>query len=630
MSAAVKSPQNTADPASEALKSDTTGPVPDGARSVNDEHLQPLKRSGLNSELADRWLLWQIQMIADVITGCVYTPKGKPLAVRPRNASGVERLNKATAEVVQSGQPAMQTEVPFGKLNGRLGDVVAVPVKDGDTTLAIVALLMTPRPQSRQNVVMQLLQWGGYWLHSLSQLSDGIEQDAGAFTHAVISRILQHDNAHKSCMELTSQLAIRLNCDRVTVGFRSGVVIKTECISHLSSFDPRTQLVRRLEAAMEESLDQARTIVVPCIDGNDSNIDKANRDLSGHNQNCSVMTVPLTGRGNNFGALVFERNANQPFDSDTQSWCESVLDAVAPAMELKRFDERPLRKKVADSARKTLSELLGPKYLKLKVVLVAACAIVALAAMIDGNHRVSAPATIEGATSQVIAAPIAGFIKSSDVRAGDTVEKGQILARLDDRPLQLELQKWLGEKNKIEKAYQEALAKRARTELSILRAKTDQINAEVSLTRERIQRTELKAPYAGFITSGDLSQSLGSPVEIGEMLFEVAPLQEYRAAIEVDERDMAGIVKGKQGQMVIAALPGEPEPFSVTQVMPVAISGEGRSYFRVEASFDHSQIDLRPGMEGIARIDMGERKLLWIWTHKLFDSIKLWFWTKGW
>lgn len=614
----------------QSLNNAGVGPVGGQPRSSNDEAAAPIRQTGLSAELADRWLLWQIKMIADVITGCVYSPDGKPLAIRPRQASGIEQLDRSAAEVVQTQQAVVSTEIPFGQLNGRLGDVIATPVKDGENTLAIVALLMAPRPQSRQNVVLQLLQWGGYWLHSLSQLSDGIEQDAGTFTHGLLGTVLRHSNSHKACMDIASRLAIRLDCDRVTIGLRRGVVVRTECISHLASFDSRTQLVRRLEAAMEESLDQGIAIAIPTLTSGQNAIDQAHRDLSNHNNRCSVMTLPLQGQNGNYGAIVFERDARQPFDNDTEQWCESVLSAVAPALELKRFEERPLTSKAVDSARTGLADLFGPKHLKLKATAACVALALVLGSVIDGDHRVSAPASIEGAMSQVIAAPIAGFIKSSSVRAGDTVTEGQVLATLDDRSLQLELKKWLGEESKVKKAYQEALAKRARTELSILRAKADQIDAELSLVRERIDRTELKAPYAGFVTSGDLSQSLGSPVEIGEVLFEVAPLEEYRIAIEVDERDMAGVAEDKSGQMVIAALPGDPKPFTVDQVLPVAISGEGKSYFRVEAKLDQDTPDLRPGMEGIARINMGERKIIWIWTHKIIDRISLWLWTKGW
>ena len=273
---------------------------------------------------------------------------------------------------------------------------------------------------------------------------------------------------------------------------------------------------------------------------------------------------------------------------------------------------------------------MGPSNLKLKIAGVATAAVLLLASIFNGNHIVSSPAYIEGAQAQIIAAPISGFVKTSEVRAGHKVEEGQLLATLDDRSLQLELRKWQGEDNKIKKAYQEALAKKARTELSILRAKSEQIEAERALVQERIARTELRAPYDGYVTSGDLSQSLGTPVDIGDILFEVAPSEEYKVIVKVDEREMAGVDNDKSGKVVIAALPNDPIPFQIEQVVPLAISGEGKSYFRVEAAFQQATPDLRPGMEGVARIDMGKRKLLWIWTHKLVDRIKLWLWSIGW
>ncbi len=615
----------------EQLKQNVVGEVHHQQPPSNDPSIAgSVRYSGLNGDLANRWLIWQCKMIADVITGCVYSPEGKPLAMQPATGAGLEVLSQAALQAGRTDRPVVSTEVNFGSSNGRLGDIIAAPIKEGDRTLAVVALLMTPRPQSRQNVVLQLLQWGGFWLESLSQLSDGIQQEASSFTQSLLGTVLQHTNSNKACMEIASQLAVRLGCDRVTIGMKRGVIVRTECISHLASFDSRTQLVRRLEAAMEESLDQNLMIQVPQPANADTAINQANRDLSQHHSNSAILTVPLQGLHKGFGAIVFEREARKPFDADTVQWCESVLAALAPVIELKRFEERPLTLKVRDSARGFLSSLFGPKYLKLKITAMAMSACIFLAAIINGNYQVSAPVTIEGAISQVIASPIGGFIKSSDVRAGDLVKEGQLLATLDDRPLQLELKKWQGEENKIKKAYQEALAKRAKTELSILRAKADQIDAELSLVQERIERTELRAPYAGYVASGDLSQSLGAPVEIGDVLFEVAPLEAYRAVIEVDERDMAGITESNTGEVVIAAMPGDPFNFQVEQIVPMAVSGEGNSFFRVEASFENTSTELRPGMEGIARIDIGERKLLWIWTHKLIDRINLWLWSMGW
>lgn len=617
--------------ATEALQHENVGVV-DTIHSdeASNDAVSGVKADGLNKELASKWLVWQCKMIADVITGAVYDTKGNLLALRPNNGAGADKLAIAGQQVFENDKPVITTEITYGNTSGRLGDIIATPVKEGDKTLGYVALLMTPRPQSRQNVVLQLLQWGGYWLESLSQLSDGVQIEAGAFTQTLMSSVLKHDNSHKACMEIAASLSDRLNCDRVTIGLRKGMVVRAECISHLASFDERTQLVRRIEASMEESVDQNQIITLPTLENSASVIDKSHCELqSKDSEGASIATFPLQGR-ETFGAITLERSDSTPFDKDTVDWCESVLSVIAPVLELKRFEERSIFSKFKDSVRKTGQSLLGPKHLKLKIAAAVAAATLLLTNILPGNHIISAPAVIEGAQTQIIAAPIAGFVKSSEVRAGDKVTKGQLIATLDDRSLQLELKKWQGEENKIKKAYQEALAKKARTEQSILRAKSEQIEAEYALARERLERTALKAPFDGYITSGDLSQSLGAPVEIGDVLFEVAPAEEYKVIVKVDERDMAGVDNNKTGKVVIAASPGDPIPFTVDQVVPVAISGEGNSYFRIEAEFDEATPELRPGMEGVARIEMGKRKIFWIWTHKLVDKVRLWLWSVGW
>jgi len=59
------------------------------------------------------------------------------------------------------------------------------------------------------------------------------------------------------------------------------------------------------------------------------------------------------------------------------------------------------------------------------------------------------------------------------------------------------------------------------------------------------------------------------------------------------------------------------------------VAEEGRNYFRVEATLDQPTQMLRPGMEGVAKIEMGEESLFWIWTHALVDRLRLWIWAVG-
>jgi hypothetical protein len=66
--------------------------------------------------------------------------------------------------------------------------------------------------------------------------------------------------------------------------------------------------------------------------------------------------------------------------------------------------------------------------------------------------------------------------------------------------------------------------------------------------------------------------------------------------------------------------------FHVEQITPISTPQEGRNFFRVEARLQSSAQRVRPGMEGVGKIEVGERKLIWIWTHSLVDWLRLSIW----
>jgi hypothetical protein len=129
------------------------------------------------------------------------------------------------------------------------------------------------------------------------------------------------------------------------------------------------------------------------------------------------------------------------------------------------------------------------------------------------------------------------------------------------------------------------------------------------------------------VVSGDLSQMLGTPIEKGKVLFEVAPLDAFRVVLKVPESDIRAVQGGQSGLMVLAGLSQQKIPFTVRNI-GIATAEDGKNVFRVEADTVDSHPGLRPGMEGVGKIEVGKRRLLWIWTHRFFDwlDLKLWQW----
>ena len=169
--------------------------------------------------------------------------------------------------------------------------------------------------------------------------------------------------------------------------------------------------------------------------------------------------------------------------------------------------------------------------------------------------------------------------------------------------------------------------KQDRAEVAILGAKLEQARAQLALVQARLQRTQVVAPFDGIVITGDLTQSLGAPVKKGEALMTLAPEHDFRVILEVDERDIADVQLGKAGSLALSALPGDTFPIEVKRITPVATTGQGRNFFEVEAQMKANPDQLRPGLLGVGKVDAGSRSLLWIWTHRVSDWLRLTAWS---
>jgi len=314
-------------------------------------------------------------------------------------------------------------------------------------------------------------------------------------------------------------------------------------------------------------------------------------------------------------------------DAATCQLCEDVAALLGPSLVLQRQAGASLLEPCRMFVAARWAELSEPGRAKPKLVFATALLLLGVFVFARGDYRLTAEARLEGRVQRVIVAGLDGYIAEANARAGDIVSEGQVLGRLDDRDLLLERRKWAGRGDQLRKEYREALAVHDRAQVNIISAKIAQARAQLELLEENLLHTRLVAPFDGIVVQGDLSQSMGSPIQRGDVLFEVAPLDGFRIVLEVDERDIANAVVGQRGRLTLSALPGKPLPLVVERVTPVATAEDGRNFFRVDAQLEEPAPGLRPGMEGVAKIEVGERRLVWIWTHSLVDWLRLWAWT---
>ena len=589
---------------------------------------------------AQTWLTAQCGMISGTRHGAVlehsenrgcmqcvaFWPPGQPsLPPTMLNAARVAYRDQNFAIVATDNSPG---KVPTGDAPCCF---VASPLIPGDATGPVAVFELPVAVREQQQAIEQLLQWGAVWFSLLQQQQPPAEADNSVTSVTSVLEILadslEQSEFTAATIAIVSELANRLKCTRVSLGLVDKQSISVYAISNTTRIDVRSNLTRAISEAMNEAVDQGTSLATPALPDSRKHVTYAQAVLIQRGGATAVLSIPLYDNTNAIGALTLERDATTPFNHDDQRFCELLGALIGPVIKLKHDNNKPIATKVWISLREFTARLWGGQHVATKMYTLLLLAIFVFFGFATGDYRITSPARLEGTIKRVVAAPRDGFIANATMRAGDIVQAGDLLASLDSEELQLEQLKLNSQIDQLDKEKRAALSSGDRSTTAIVNAQHNQTAAQLALVSAQLERTRLSAPFDGIVVSGDLSQSIGSPVENGQILFEVSPLDSYRVVLEIDERDIGDIAETQRGLLTLTGLPGDTLAFTVNRVVPLSTARDGRNYFEVHAELDAHNSPVRPGMEGIGKVTVEQRKLLWIWTHRLVDWFRLALWT---
>ncbi len=584
--------------------------------------------------VAAAWLALQCRFVDGASAGVLVLGEPdigpfRPAAAWPDAAAISPALSAAAEEALRQRQGVALA--PHGPGGDRF---LAAPVLVEGRLCGVAALALDPRsPPAQDQAAMRQLHWGTGWVEALLRRrqmeADAEHRARAAAAFDLLGVVLEHTEAGNAATALATELARRFGCDPVAIGFRRRGSARVRALSHAAGIAERMGLLRDIGHAMDEALDQRAVILLPARPDWEYRVTRAHEELAAAHRAGAVLTLPLRrGGGEAVGAITLQRP--EPFDPATVDLLDAVATVVGPVLADKRANDRWLPAKIADSAVGQLRRLLGPGHFGRKLATLAVLALVAAFSTLRGEYAVTSPAVLEGRIQRSVVAPFAGYIWAEHARAGEVVEEGQLLAKLDHQDLRLERLRLVTQRAQRQAEYDRALAARQRAEAAIARSQIDQAEAQLALVEEQLARTRILAPFAGVVVRGNLSQRVGGAVERGEELFQIAPLDAYRVILEVAETEIGDIAAGQEGRLVLASLPDATQRYRVERITPVAEQKEGRNFFRVEAALeDGAHERLRPSMVGVGRTAVGERLLIAIWTRGLMDWLRLaaWRWT---
>jgi biotin carboxyl carrier protein len=397
-------------------------------------------------------------------------------------------------------------------------------------------------------------------------------------------------------------------------------------MSHTEHFVRKMKIVQDIEAAMEECLDQDCEILYPASQ-EATYISRTAAELSRQYGPLTILSVPIRRDGEVRAVLTLERSADKPFTLEEVEVIRLACELCTVRLLSLYEHDRWIGARAAVKARSVFAAAVGPKHTWKKVLAVVILSVILFLTFVRGQYRAKAPFIIEATYQQVIPAPFDGYIKNVEVEIGDMVEGSKsILGGLDTAELRLQLAAVKAEKAGYLKQVSAAMRDGETAQAQIAQADADKAQAQIELLEYKIRQADLISPIGGIVVKGDLKRQIGAPVKTGDVLFEITPLESLRAQLLVPEDEIVDIDIGQEGYLATVSFPAQRIKFVVERVNPIAEVVNNRNVFKVRVQLLETRQWMRPGMEGVAKVSIGKRRYVWIWTRKVVNWIRMKLW----
>ena len=215
----------------------------------------------------------------------------------------------------------------------------------------------------------------------------------------------------------------------------------------------------------------------------------------------------------------------------------------------------------------------------------------------DILESIHATTSVEAKREADVYSQMTGFCDRIFVEEGDSVRKGDRLAKLDDEEIRLSFEQAAARLDKAKNEHERAvelhagglISDQAYQDLSV---QFRLAKADHDLSRKRLDDTSIVAPLSGVVTERNVKVS--DLVSTTQPLFRIVDLYALEAKVHIPEQDYAKVRKGQEAILKIDAFPERSFPGKVERKSPVIDSDSGTAEATVAVKNPEGL--LRPGM----------------------------------
>ena len=215
-----------------------------------------------------------------------------------------------------------------------------------------------------------------------------------------------------------------------------------------------------------------------------------------------------------------------------------------------------------------------------------------IAASYSGTASLDAPGEAQAVSKA------SGIVLALLTEEGQRVQRGEVLARLDNDHQRLQVEQAASTVRKLESNYQRSqkmvAAKLVSTEANDqIRYDLDSARASLNIAQLELSYTTIVAPISGVVAQRMVKQ--GNLIQPNAPLFRIVDDSRLEAVLNVPERELATIKAGLPVTLLVDAVSGRQFTGKIDRISPVVDAGSGT--FRVVCAFSGDG-GLKSGMFG--------------------------------
>jgi hypothetical protein len=453
--------------------------------------------------------------------------------------------------------------------------------------------------------------------------------DDSALKRAIV-KATDFESLDELAFAVTNSLKNKFNCEQVILGQVRGGSIRIRSISGFDNVYPKSPGVQSIRQAMEECLDSGEPICCQEEDKwSDQQVSTGHRlhrkwheEVSG----ASVASVPMMVGERVVAVLAMSRQKKNPFSAEEIALIHSTVTPFAPAIMLVAKADRGLTRHAKDTFNNAVGWLFARRSYRRKAMVLAILASIAYFCFAMTGYDITVSSRITPTEIRYFASPFEGTIKACHVEVGDQVVKGQLLYEMDTSDLKLQQAKLESDLEVLLLKANQALASEDVRSVALAGAEIDCVEAQLAIVLHNLAGASVRAPSDGTVVSGTLSKRIGEVVPMGSPLFEFVPQGDWAIELLIPETMADELKVGFEGQFACSARPGELLECKIIRIHPSSEPINGNNVFIAEATVKANPAWMRSGMEGVAQIDIGQRRVWWVALHRVIDYLHLNFW----